>query len=34
MVAVSWGARTHEEMALICPDGVVDSRAEFLEWLG
>lgn len=31
MVAVSWGARTHQELQMICPDGVVDSWDEFLE---
>lgn len=33
MVAVSWGARTHEELLMICPDGVVDNWDEFLELL-
>lgn len=30
MAAVSWGARTHEELAMICPDGVVDDWREFV----
>lgn len=34
MVAVSWGARTHEELVMICPDGVVDDWGEFLGLLG
>lgn len=33
MTAVSWGARTREELDLICPDGVVDNWREFLELL-
>lgn len=33
MVAVSWGARTHKELQMICPDGVVDGWEEFLELL-
>ncbi len=31
MVAVSWGARTREELGPICPNGVVDSWAQFLD---
>lgn len=30
MAAVSWGARTRDELELICPDGVVDNWEEFL----
>lgn len=30
MVGVSWGARTREELELICPDGVVDDWKSFL----
>lgn len=33
MVAVSWGARTHDELELICPDRVVDGWEQFLELL-
>ena len=31
MVGVSWGARTREELDMICPDGVVDSWQEFVQ---
>jgi phosphoglycolate phosphatase-like HAD superfamily hydrolase len=30
MVGVSWGARTREELELICPDGVVDNWRQFM----
>lgn len=33
MIAVSWGARTREELLLICPDGVVDSWEALPRWL-
>lgn len=31
MIGVTWGARTRDELELICPDGVVDNWQEFLE---
>lgn len=31
MVAVSWGARTRDELKLICSDGVVDNWQQLLE---
>ena len=34
MVAVSWGARTREDLLLQCPDGVFDTWQAFLGWLG
>lgn len=30
MIGVSWGARTREELLMICPDGVVDNWDQFL----
>lgn len=33
MVGVSWGARTREELLMICPDGVVDNWEQFLALL-
>lgn len=32
-VAVSWGARSKDELLLMCPKAVVDSWQEFLDWL-
>lgn len=33
MVGVSWGARTHEEMLLLCPNGVIDNWQQLLDRL-
>lgn len=34
MIGVSWGARTRDELVLVCPDGVIDSWSELFDWLG
>ena len=33
MVCVSWGARSKDDLLLMCPNGVFDSWPEFLGWL-
>ena len=33
MVAVSWGARSKEDLLLECPERVFDSWQEFLDWI-
>jgi len=33
IVAVTWGARSRQELELGCPDRIVESWEEFLEWI-
>ena len=33
MVGVSWGARTKDDLLLMCPQGVFDTWDEFFSWL-
>ena len=34
MAAVSWGARSREDLLIECPESVFDTWQEFLVWLG
>lgn len=33
-VAVTWGARTKEDLLLMCPEAIFDTWEDFLVWLG